>query len=291
VPPHPPASPDAARARHKRPRVSLLAAVLLGILQGLTEFLPVSSSAHLILARDFFGWELPADFALAFDVALHIGTLAAILTFFRADITRMVRALPSMLSSSPDASGRLLRWIVLGTIPVVLVGVVFNDYIEDVLRTARVAAWALAVGAIAMFVAERLGRRQRGEDSLTWRDAVLIGCAQACALIPGVSRSGATIVVGMLLGLRRDAAARFTFLLAIPATMAAAAKESVELGRMGLPSGTVQLFAVGIVVSAIVGYLTIKYFLRFLAGHKLDVFAYYRLALAGLTFWWLLGRP
>ena len=122
---------------------------------------------------------------------------------------------------------------------------------------------------------------------MTWLEAVLIGCAQACALIPGVSRSGATISVGLFLGFRRDAAARFTFLLAIPATLAAAAKEALELRHMGLSVANAELMLVGVAVSAIVGYLTIKYFLRFLAGHRLDVFAYYRWALAAATLVWI----
>jgi undecaprenyl-diphosphatase len=267
--------------------VSVAAAVLLGIVQGLTEFLPVSSSAHLILARAFFGWDVPADFGLAFDVALHIGTLAAILAFFRREIAAMAAALPSVLSPQADASARLAQRIVVGTVPVVVVGLLFNDYIEQALRTPRVAAWALAVGAAVMFAAERLGSRRREEDTVTWMDAALIGCAQACALIPGVSRSGSTISVGMFLGLRRDAAARFTFLLAIPATLAAAGKESLELGRMGVSAANARLMIIGVLVSGIVGYVTIKYFLRFLAGNRLDVFAYYRWALAAATFVWL----
>jgi undecaprenyl-diphosphatase len=271
--------------------VSVLAAIILGILQGLTEFLPVSSSAHLILARAFFGWEVPNDFGLAFDVALHVGTLAAILTFFRREIASMIRALPSALSVHPaDPSGRLVQRIAAGTLPVLIVGLLFNDFIEHSLRTPVVAAAALAIGAVLMFVAERLGTRQRTEDSVTWLDAVLIGCAQASALIPGVSRSGSTIAIGMFLGLRRDAAARFTFLLAIPALLAAAGKEALELRTMGLSSESLQLMLIGVVVSAVVGYLTIKYFLRFLGGHRLDVFAYYRCALAAATVVWLFTR-
>ncbi len=138
-----------------------------------------------------------------------------------------------------------------------------------------------------MFAAERSGDRPRGEDSVTWIEALLVGCAQASALVPGVSRSGATIALGMFLGLRREAAARFTFLLAVPATIAAAAKESLEVGRMHLSAASLQLMAIGVLVSAVVGYLTIKYFLKFLAGHRLDVFAYYRWALAAVTFAWL----
>jgi undecaprenyl-diphosphatase len=271
--------------------VSVLAAVILGILQGLTEFLPVSSSAHLILARAFFGWEVPDDFGLAFDVALHVGTLAAILAFFRLEIAAMIRALPAALARHPtDPSGRLVQRIVVGTLPVVVVGLLFNDFIEHSLRTPVVAAGALAIGAALMFVAERLGSRARDEASVTWWDAVLVGCAQASALIPGVSRSGSTIAIGMFLGLRRDAAARFTFLLAIPALVAAAGKEGLELRTMGLSTESLQLMLIGVVVSGVVGYLTIKYFLRFLGGHRLDVFAYYRWALSAATVVWLVTR-
>ena len=268
--------------------MSLLPAVILGIVQGLTEFLPVSSSAHLILARTFFGWEVPSDFGLAFDVALHVGTLAAIVAYFRADVVAMVRAVPAALAFSPATpAASLLHRIGVGTLPVVVVGLSFNDFIEHSLRTPGVAALALAAGAAAMFVAERVSTRTRDESTVSWLDALLIGCAQASALIPGVSRSGSTIAIGMLLGLRRDAAARFTFLLAIPAMVAAGAKEALELRTIGLSSDNLQLMLVGGVVSAIVGYLTIKYFLRYLAHHRLDVFAYYRWALAAATVIWL----
>ena len=168
--------------------MTLPAAILLGIIQGLTEFLPVSSSAHLILARFFFGWEAPAELGLAFDVALHIGTLAAILAFFRVELARMTRSIPRIFSAEPDPSARLSRLIAVGTIPIVLVGLLFTDVIEHYLRTPGVAAAALAVGAVAMMVAERLGQRTRTEASVTWADALIIGCAQASALVPGISR-------------------------------------------------------------------------------------------------------
>ncbi len=261
-------------------------AALLGVVQGLTEFLPVSSSAHLILARAFFGWEAP-EFGLAFDVALHVGTLAAILVFFRADIVAMILSIPTMLSPRATTAGRLARLIAVGTIPAVAAGVLLDDYIEAHLRTPAVAAFTLAAGAILMLVAERVHTRERTEGTLTMGDALLIGAAQASALVPGVSRSGSTIAVGMLLGLRRDAAARFTFLLGIPAIAGAGAREALALGRMEPTGDTLLLFFTGMIVSAVVGYLTIKYFLRFLAGHRLDAFAYYRLALAAATVVWL----
>ena len=266
--------------------MNLPVAALLGALQGLTEFLPVSSSAHLILARSFFGWEAP-EFGLAFDVALHVGTLAAILVFFRTDVAAMIASVPTMLSPRATRAGRLARLIIVGTIPAIVAGVLFDDYIEAHLRTPVVAACTLAAGAILMFAAERLRAQQRDERSLTMGDAVLIGTAQASALVPGVSRSGSTISVGMLLGMRRDAAARFTFLLGIPAIAGAGAREAVALAQMRPAADTLVLFVTGIVTSAVVGYLTIKYFLRFLAGHRLDAFAYYRLALAAATAVWL----
>lgn len=268
--------------------MNLPAAILLGIVQGLTEFLPVSSSAHLILARAFFGWEAPPGFGLAFDVALHVGTLAAILVYFRREVAGMAAAVPGMFAAEAGPHAALIRRIAIGTVPVVVVALLFNDLIEQVFRTPGVAAGALAAGAVVMFAAERTGSRTRDERGLSWRDAVLIGCAQASALIPGVSRSGATIAIGMFLGFRRDAAARFTFLLAIPAMLAAAAKEALELRHLPLGPDAPALFVVGTLVSGGVGYVTIKYFLRFLAVNRLDIFAYYRLLLAGWTLVWML---
>jgi undecaprenyl-diphosphatase len=267
--------------------VNLPAAVLLGVIQGLTEFLPVSSSAHLILARAFFGWETPPELGLAFDVALHLGTLAAILTYFRAELVPLARGVPGMLARQPGEYGRLMRLLFFGTLPIVGAGLLYTDAVEEALRRPAVAAAALTAGAAAMLVAERLRPRARTEADIGWIDAVLIGCAQAAALVPGMSRSGSTIAIGMFLGMRRDAAARFTFLLAIPATLAAAGKEALELRHLAVTGDTLVLFAVGVVVSGLVGYVTIKYFLRYLGGHKLDVFAYYRLALAAATVVWL----
>ena len=155
--------------------------------------------------------------------------------------------------------------------------------------TPSVAAGALAFGAAMKLFAERLGPRLRTEESITWWESVLIGVAQASALIPGMSRSGSTIAMGLFLGIRRDAAARFTVVLAIPAMLAAAAKEAIALAEMPLPPGSGSLLAAGIVVSAVTGYLTIKFFLKFLGAHKLDVFAAYRLVLAAATVVWLLN--
>jgi len=257
--------------------------------QGLTEFLPVSSSAHLILARAFTGWD-PERFGLAFDVALHVGTLAAVLLFFRADLLAMLRAMPKVLSPTPGPAGRRLRLIAAGTVPVVIVGGLWNEAVESATRTPLVAATALLLGAGLLLLIERIGSHGRGDESLGPGGALAIGAAQALALIPGVSRSGATIAAGMLCGLRRDTAARFAFLLSVPAILAAAAKATLDLEAAGWAGVDGRLFVVGMVTSAVVGYVTVKYFIRFLATHRLDVFAWYRVALALVTFAWIAAR-
>jgi undecaprenyl-diphosphatase len=278
-------------------------AALLGVVQGLTEFLPVSSSAHLILARVFFGFD-EKKFGLAFDVAIHIGTLLAVIVYFHRDLQALTRSLPQLFRPSspavgqhipierqdvrPGAEGARLIWlIVIGTIPAVLVGLFLGDAIEMRLRTPHVAAAMLTLGGLGFFAAERIGGQRRNEESLTAAEALLIGCAQAAALVPGVSRSGATITVAMFLGLRRAEAARYTFLLGIPAILGAATLKFPDMLAQGVGPDGATLFVVGIVSSAIVGYLAVKYFIRFLARHSLDVFAWYRLGLAVVTVVWV----
>jgi undecaprenyl-diphosphatase len=259
--------------------MTLFYAALLGVVQGLTEFLPVSSSAHLILCRAFFGIDVD-QFGLIFDVALHLGTLAAVVIYFWNDLVRMLFALPKLFTADPTA--RLMRLIVIGSIPAVIVGGLFADKIEDTLRTPLSTVLTLILGSIVFLVVEHMGERSRTrtERDLNVTDAVVIGVAQATALAPGISRSGATISGGMLMGVRRLDAARFSFLLGIPAILGAATKEGIKLRHMGMTAEMGQLFLVGIATSAIVGYLTVRYLLRYLATHRLDLFAYYRLALA-----------
>ena len=265
---------------------TLLFAALLGVVQGLTEFLPVSSSAHLILARAFFGWDAEA-FGMPFDVACHVGTLLAVLVYFRREILEMIQALPGVFASAPTPAARLIRLIVIGTIPAVAAGLVLKN-LEDQLRTPLVAAVTLALVALVFFVVERYGAKRRDEASLGLGDAVIIGCAQAFALVPGVSRSGSTISAAMALGMKRDSAARFTFLLGVPAILGAALVEGRHLLEAGLRSSDVPVFAIGIVSSAIVGYLAVAFFIRFLGSHSLRVFAWYRLALAAaVVVWWV----
>jgi len=268
--------------------VDLLAAAVLGIVQGLTEFLPVSSSGHLILARAFFGWD-PGRFGLAFDVACHVGTFLAVVLFFQRDVLAMIAALPGALTGRAGDTERLVRQIIIGTIPAVIVGLLFGDAL-DAVRSPAVIAVTLTIGAIGLIIAERIGAQSRSEDSIGYGEALAIGVAQATALVPGISRSGATLTMALLLGVRRAGAARFVFLLSLPAVLAAAAKETLDLSKVGMAGLPITLFAVGLVVSGIVGYLTIKFFLRYLAHHSLAVFAYYRFALAAVTVVWLLTR-
>jgi undecaprenyl-diphosphatase len=263
-----------------------LQAALLGVVQGATEFLPVSSSAHLILARAFFGFDSDR-FGLAFDVACHVGTLLAVIVYFRRELLEMVAAIPRVLDAGRDAHARLIWLLALGTIPAVAAGLLFKREIEESLRTPLVAAVMLAVGSVVFLVAERRGSRTRSDRTLTMTEAVWIGCAQAAALVPGVSRSGITIAVALLLGLRRPDAARFIFLLAIPAILGAAGSEAPHLVKAGMDADTAWLFAIGVVTSAVVGYATVAYFIRYLGKHSLDAFAWYRLALAAATIVWL----
>jgi undecaprenyl-diphosphatase len=270
----------------------LVSAVLLGVIQGLTEFLPVSSSAHLILARAFFGWN-GEQFGMTFDVACHVGTLLAVVVYFRPDLLSMLRAVPRMGTvfwAGRDPSAWMALLVVIGTVPAVVAGLLLKD-VEAQLRTPLVAATTLALVALVFLAVERFGTKRRGQESLTLRDVLVIGCAQAAALVPGVSRSGATISAGMALGLRRDEAARFGFLLSIPAILGAASLEvwkNRSLLRHGLPPGEGAIFAVGIVSSAIVGYLAVRLFIRYLTRHSLSVFAWYRLALAAsVVIWWV----
>jgi undecaprenyl-diphosphatase len=269
--------------------MTLVYAVLLGVIQGLTEFLPVSSSAHLILARAFFGWNSD-QFGMTFDVACHVGTLVAVLVYFWADIVAMIRAVPrvgTLFGAEPDPAAWMALLIVIGTVPAVIVGLLLGG-IEDRLRRPAVAGAMLAIVAVAFFLVERYGSKRRTRASLGIRDAVLIGCAQAAALVPGVSRSGSTMATAMALGMRRDESAQFVFLLGIPAILAAAVKEGLPLVKHGLPAGEGPLFVAGMVASAVVGYLAVRFFIRYVGRHSLAAFAWYRLALAAaVVVWWV----
>jgi undecaprenyl-diphosphatase len=265
--------------------VGLFEAAVLGIVQGLTEFLPVSSSGHLILARWAFGWD-DRGIGIPFDLACHLGTLAAVLWFFRADIFAMVRAVPAAFSATPGPDGRRIWLIVAATVPVVIAGLTLESWFET-FRDPHVIAYTLIIGAGLLFLVERLSPRTGTEATLTLTGAALIGVAQVTALFPGVSRSGATITAGMLLGMNRLAAARFAFLMSVPAIGGAGLKKMLDMREAVLSPNDLQLFAVGFLSSAVVGYLTVNFLLKYLVSHKLDIFAWYRLLIAAALFYWL----
>lgn len=253
--------------------------IVLAIVQGITEFLPISSSGHLILVPRFFGWP---DQGLAFDAAIHIGTLAAIVLYFRVQLGQMARAWSASLVTrqlTPDAR---LGWAVLwGTIPVGLVGLLFNDYIEANFRSPVLVATTLTVFGILLWIADRLGRRVRDEYSVGWRDVALIGIAQAMALVPGTSRSGITMTAGLSLGFTREAAARYSFLLAVPGTALAALYECWKMFEAGDAIDWTPVF-LGIVLAALSGFLCIHFLLRFIQKIGMLPFTVYRLLLAGV---------
>lgn len=254
-----------------------LQTILLALLQGLTEFLPISSSAHLILPAKLFGW---ADQGLAFDVAVHLGTLLAVMLYFRTDLWLMVR------SSVAGVAGRRLNqeatlawWVLLGTIPAGLAGFLANPLVEAYMRSTLVIALATFMFGLLLWLAERKGSCSRALESLGWRDVLIIGVAQMLALVPGTSRSGVTITAAMLLGYKRVAAARFSFLLSIPIIAAAALLKFLELLESGVRADWSTL-SLGMGVAFVSAYLCIKWFLQIIDRFSLMPFVYYRLALA-----------
>ncbi len=261
-----------------------LQAIVLGIVQGLTEFLPISSTAHLRIVPAFVGWEDPGA---AFTAVTQLGTMAAVLLYFRADLWRIARTWAASLRR-PELRGELdarMGWyIVLGTIPIGIFGLVFADQIESGARDLYVIGTTLIVLGLMLLLAERVARRDRSIEEITRRDGILIGFAQAMALVPGVSRSGATMSAGLLLGLRREAAARFSFLLAIPAVVASGLFELLDvISGEAEGAGSVFNVAVATLVSFGVGYLAIAWLLRYLETHSVRLFVAYRIALGALV--------
>lgn len=259
-------------------------AIVLGLVQAITEFLPISSSAHLILARGVLDFQ--AIDGLAFDVALHIGTLLAVVVYFWNDLRALARGFLSSVArrTGPvDPAGRLAWYVIAGCIPAGVVGFLFEKQIEEYFRNPTVIVVTLILGAILFLWVERRYRSEGELQTLTMARAIAIGAAQSLALIPGVSRSGITIVVGMMCGLRRDQAARFSFLMATPLMLGAGAKKSMDLLETTLSSHQWIVLAVGVVASALAGWLVIRFLLDFLRRRSLDLFAYYRIALAILV--------
>jgi len=266
---------------------TLVQALVMGVVQGLTEFLPVSSSGHLILVPFLFGWNDPFITSLAFSVMLHIGTLVALLVYFRADWLRLV---PAGLAAARDRSfdgnpDRRLAWLlVAATIPAAILGALLDGLIETSFREVGLVAVTLVVGAGILWVADRLGARDKDVNDVTLPIAIGIGIAQAIALVPGISRSGISISAARLAGLDRPAAARFSFLMATPVTAGASLFEARRLltGEAGVDVSVGPLI-VGMVAAFVSGALAIGVLLRYLRTSTLNVFVGYRIVLAAIV--------
>ncbi len=274
----------------------IIQAIILGIVQGLTEFIPVSSSAHLIIVPWLFNWDDQVLNGLSFDLALHLGTLVALLIFFASDWARLIRAgiasiVERKIGSDPDR--RLAWFVVIGTIPGGVAGYLAESKVEELFhqpgaphQTSAMVAMAIIIALLGalLLAAERIAKHLRSMNQLALSDAIWIGLAQALAIFPGVSRSGSTITAGLALGLQREAAARFSFLLSAPIIAGAGAKSLFDLYKQirigAIPQDDLILFPIGFVAAAISGYLCIRFLLRFLQHNSTDIFVYYRWALA-----------
>ncbi|MFL5759441.1 MAG: undecaprenyl-diphosphate phosphatase [Thermomicrobiales bacterium] len=274
-------------------------AIVLGLVQGLTEFLPVSSSAHLIIVPWLFGWDEPG---LSFDAALHLGTLAAVLVFFWREFWGMALAIPRALEKpksllfrreplvdEKDRSARLLILIAIATVPGLIAGVLAESAVDDLFHTEKHQSLAMAIIALMlmgvgliMLQAERRATLSRGMDDLELADSAAIGLVQATAIVPGVSRSGATITLGLFRGLKREDAARFSFLLGTPLIAGAGAKGMLDTLQSGLSGHDATAFALGMITSAISGFFAIGFLLRYLQRASIRAFVVYRIAMGAL---------
>ena len=267
--------------------MNLTTAVLLGIVQGITELFPVSSSAHLVILQSFF-----PDFrqpGVAFDVVVHLGTLAAVIVYFRSEIWNMAKSiLPQNITASPPetendfrAARKLLALIIIGTIPAAFFGFLFQEKIHAIFDSARMAAFFLIITGLLLFFSDRVGSTPRGEKEMSITDAILIGLAQSIALLPGISRSGATISAGIFRHINRTASARFSFLLSLPAICGAAILESPYLKHISPQE--IFSYTAGFLCAALAGLASLKLFFLIIRKARLKYFAYYCWALALFT--------
>ncbi len=264
-----------------------LQAIVLGIVQGLTEFLPISSSAHLVLVPWLMGWSLESEAAFVFDVLVQLGTLVSVIVYFRADLLGMARAMLVGLRRGQfvtDATARLGWMVLLASVPAAVIGLLIKPWVERAFASPTAVCVFLLVNAALMAGAERLAKMARNLTAIHSRDALWIGAAQALALFPGISRSGSTISAGIVRRFLRPEAARFSFLMSIPVMLGAGLVASVDLVQSPSTAQQIGPIFVGFTAAAIVGYLAIHWLLRFLARHPLTVFSIYCavIGLAGL---------
>jgi undecaprenyl-diphosphatase len=262
--------------------MTVLQAIVLGIVQGLTEFLPISSSGHLLLVPWLFNWHVLLEnpsLNKTFDVALHLGTFVAVVLYFWREIGRLIGAWVRSISrrSLAEPEGKLAWLLIVSTIPAAFVGVAFEDFITNTLGKPWMIGVAMIVFAGFMYLIDHVAKLDRDLEALTWVDALLIGVAQSLALLPGVSRSGITMMTGLLLRLDRESAARYSFLMSIPVIGGAAVYKGLEVAKDGLPAGTAMPFAVGMVSAALSGIAAIWFVLAYLKRHNFNIFVLYRI--------------
>ncbi len=255
--------------------MDIIQIIVLGIVQGLTEFLPISSSAHLVLTSILMGWE---DQGLLIDIAAHAGSLCAVMLFFRKEIGAMISAAFNPTDAASNRELKIIGHIVIATLPIVIAGILLAEIIETHTRNAHVIAFTTIAFALLLAYADRTGRSLRDEYQLNWRDVLLIGCAQALALVPGTSRSGVTMTVGLMLGLTKVAAARFSFLISMPTILAAITYKSMQVITTR-PDVDVPAITGVFVLSGIVAYLCIDVFLRLVNSIGMMPFVIYRIIL------------
>ncbi len=266
-------------------------AIIAGAIQGLTEFIPVSSSAHLMIFHDLFKFNLPDN--LSFDAVLHLGTFTALLAFFWREIWNLIKGFFSSLTNwnlKNDINQRLAWLVIIGSIPAGVIGFAINDFIDKQLHSGKLAiavsALALLIVAVLFWLVEKYAKQIKDLKAIGWKESLVCGLAQTVALIPGVSRSGITIIAGMGQKLKREEAAKFSFLLSMPVIFGAGAKSLLKL-QINQDVNS-QVLILGFLSSLAFGYLAVKYFLKYVSDHSLSVFAWYRVILAAALVFWLI---
>jgi len=264
--------------------MTIIQAIILGIVQGLTEFIPVSSSGHLVLVPHLLGWEFDHARAFIFDVLVQWGTLFAVFFYYRKDLTAIgLEFIQTLLAGKPFSTenSRMGWYLILATIPAVIVGLLCKDLIESAFSNAKATGLFLLLTAVLLIIAELAGKRNRSTKDISWFDALWIGCSQVLALLPGVSRSGSTIAGGMTRNLDRSSAARFSFLMSVPVMVGAGVLAFKDLFAMPTTDGFILSLGVGFFAALLSGYLAIRWLIAYLSKHSLYIFAVY-CSLAGL---------
>lgn len=261
--------------------MQIIQTIILGIIQGIAEFLPISSSAHLIIFRDVFGIGsfITGEFEMSFDIALHFGTLLAIIVYFFKDFWKMF--INGITKGTKTQEGKMLWFIVVATIPAAIFGLLFEDMIDGVLRGNYILiACTLAIMGIIINYCDKLNKQSRSFKDMTFKDALIIGCAQVCALIPGFSRSGTTISAARVLKLERSDAAKFSFYLSAPVVLGAVIIKVLKGEMIDLITYDLKIFIIGVLISFISGLLCIKFLLQYIKKHDYNIFMWYRLLMA-----------